>query len=321
VEVIKITHPHHFSKEQFKPMVIALGYFDGVHLGHRKVIDTATRIATEKGVKSAVMTFTPHPSVILKKVEKVEYITPLEEKIKIISDLQVDYLFVINFTSEFANLLPQEFVDQYLIDLGAVHVVAGFDYSYGKLGKGTMETLPFHSREAFNFTVVPKLESHDEKISSSLIRKNIKNGGLDTLPDLLGRFYTTTGFVIHGDKRGRTIGFPTANIDLHEDYILPPLGVHAVRIMVKGEWHEGVCNIGYKPTFNKEQTHRPAVEVHIFDFAHQIYGENVTIEWRKYLRTEQKFAGIDELVAQIERDKQNSLQYFENSKPKPCNLS
>jgi riboflavin kinase / FMN adenylyltransferase len=321
VEVLNITHPHQFSKEQFQPMVIALGYFDGVHLGHKRVIDTASRIAKEKGVKSAVMTFTPHPSVVLKKVKQVEYITPLEEKIKVISEQQVDYLFVVNFTSEFANLLPQEFVDQYLIGLGAVHVVAGFDYSYGKLGKGTMETLPFHSRQAFDYTVVPKLENHDEKISSSLIRKHIKNGQLNDLPELLGRFYTTTGIVVHGDKRGRTIGFPTANIDLNEEYILPPLGVHAVRMLVKGKWYEGVCNIGFKPTFNKEKSKRPSVEVHIFDFNDQIYGEYVMIEWHKYLRSEQKFAGIGELVSQIERDKQNSLLYFENSKTKPCNLS
>ncbi|MCM3600144.1 bifunctional riboflavin kinase/FAD synthetase [Robertmurraya korlensis] len=321
MEVLNITHPHQFSKDMFQPMVVALGYFDGVHLGHKRVIDTASEIAKEKGIKSAVMTFTPHPSVVLKKVEKVEYITPLEEKIKIISEQQVDYLFVVNFTNEFANLLPQEFVDQYLIELGAVHVVAGFDYSYGKLGKGTMETLQFHSRQAFTFTVVPKLESHDEKISSTLIRNHIKNGQLDTLPELLGRYYTTMGIVVHGDKRGRTIGFPTANIDLNEEYILPPLGVHAVRMHVNGKWYEGVCNIGFKPTFNKEKSNRPSVEVHIFDFDDQIYGEYVTIEWHKYLRSEQKFTGIDELVAQIERDKQNSMLYFENCKTKPCNLS
>jgi riboflavin kinase/FMN adenylyltransferase len=177
------------------------------------------------------------------------------------------------------------------------------------MGKGTMEILPFHSREKFTFTIVEKFTSGDEKVSSTRIRQYIKNGRTTELPELIGRFYTTAGIVVHGDKRGRTIGFPTANVDTMDEYILPPLGVYAVKIKIGEDWYEGVCNVGYKPTFNNDVL-KVSVEVHIFNFEKVIYGSEVTIEWHQYLRKEQKFSGIEELVKQIEKDKQNALEYF-----------
>jgi riboflavin kinase / FMN adenylyltransferase len=310
LEVIKLEFPLNIDKTQIPPLSMALGYFDGVHLGHQKVILEAKKQANQKGLLSAVMTFDPHPSVVLGKNEKhVQYITPLAEKINLIEELGIDYLFIVNFTAEFANLLPQEFIDQYVIDLNVKHVVAGFDFSYGRMGKGSMETLPFHSREKFTFTIVDKFTSGDEKVSSTRIRQYIKNGRTTELPELLGRFYTTAGIVVHGDKRGRTIGFPTANVDTMDEFILPPLGVYAVKIKIGQDWYEGVCNVGYKPTFNKDAL-KVSVEAHIFNFKKDIYGKKVTIEWHQYLRKEQKFSGIDELVAQIEKDKQNAIEYF-----------
>ena len=310
MEVIKIEFPLNIDKTQIPPLSMALGYFDGVHLGHQKVILEAKKQADQKGLRSAVMTFDPHPSVVLGKNEKhVQYITPLAEKINLIEELGINYLFIVHFTAEFANLLPQEFIDQYVIDLNVKHVVAGFDFSYGRMGKGTMEILPFHSREKFTFTIVEKFTSGDEKVSSTRIRQYIKNGRTTELPELLGRFYTTAGIVVHGDKRGRTIGFPTANVDTMDEYILPPLGVYAVKIKIGEDWYEGVCNVGYKPTFNNDVL-KVSVEVHIFNFEKVIYGSEVTIEWHQYLRKEQKFSGIEELVKQIEKDKQNALEYF-----------
>jgi riboflavin kinase / FMN adenylyltransferase len=312
LEVIKLNFPLNIDKTTLPPLSMALGYFDGVHLGHQKVIMEAKRQAEVKGYRSAVMTFDPHPSVVLGKTNKhVQYITPLSEKVKLVEELGIDYLFIVHFTLEFANLLPQEFIDQYVIDLNVKHVVAGFDYSYGRMGKGTMEILPFHSREKFTFTVVEKLTCGNEKVSSTRIRQYLKEGRTADLPELLGRFYKTAGTVVHGDKRGRTIGFPTANVETNEEYILPPLGVYAVKIKIDEIWYEGVCNVGYKPTFNKEAL-RVSVEVNVFNFDRDIYGKQVIVEWHKYLRKEQKFSGINELVAQIERDKQNAIQFFNN---------
>jgi riboflavin kinase / FMN adenylyltransferase len=314
VEVKMLDYPHQLKKSEIPPLALALGYFDGVHLGHQKVILEAKRFADETGLKSAVMTFDPHPSVVLKKNNGlVHYITPLKDKIKIIQNLGIDYVIVVHFTEDFANLLPQEFVDQYIIGLNVKHVVAGFDYSYGRMGKGTMETLPFHSRGEFTSYIVPKLVNGNDKVSSTLIRKRLAEGQTDQLPFLLGRYYTTSGIVVHGDKRGRTIGFPTANVDMDDDYMIPPLGVYAVRLKLNGEWLNGVCNVGYKPTFNKEATIKPSVEVHLLHFNGDIYGQKVEIEWILYLRKEQKFSGIEELVAQINKDKQNVLTYFDQN--------
>ena len=310
MEVIRLRFPFNNAIDEYPPLSMALGYFDGVHRGHQQVIFEAKKQAKDKGICSAVMTFDPHPSVVLGKTDnQIKYISPLTEKIKIIEELGIDYLFIIHFSVEFANLLPQEFIDQCVISLNVRHVVAGFDFTYGRMGKGTMETLPFHSRDKFSFSVVPKFAQGDEKVSSTRIRKLLKEGRTNELYSLLGRYYTTSGIVIHGDKRGRTIGFPTANVDLNDDYIMPPVGVYAVRMKVRSKWYAGVCNIGYKPTFNKDAL-LPSVEVHLFDFNENIYGEEVIIEWHLHLRNEQKFSGIQELVAQIERDKQNSLNYF-----------
>lgn len=311
VELIKLNHPHSYDKSDFPPMVMALGYFDGVHLGHQKVIKEAKKIAGRKGLKTAVMTFDPHPSVVLgRSVQHIEYITPLEDKIHVIQELGVDYLFIVHFTAEFAGLLPQEFIDDYIIGLNVNHAVAGFDYTYGKMGKGTMETIQFHSRGKFEYTVVSKLSAGGEKISSTLIRSALKEGRMDTIPSLLGRNYTTAGVVAHGDKRGRTIGFPTANIETSDEYLMPPTGVYAVRVLVRDRWHLGVCNVGFKPTFKEEKAKKPTVEVHIFDFSEDIYGETTVVEWHLRLRSEQKFSGIDSLVEQIGRDKQAALDYF-----------
>ena len=262
------------KREDLPPLAMALGYFDGVHLGHQRVIKGAIKAAEEMRLKSAVMSFNPHPSVVLRKTKAVEHLSPLDEKIRIMEDLGIDYFFIIRFTEEFANLLPQEFVDQYLIGLNVKHVVAGFDYSYGRMGKGKMETLPFHSRQQFSFTVIDKLQLGDEKISSTLIRQTIREGKMDLLPKLLGRFYQTSGEVVHGEKRGRTIGFPTANVNVNDEIILPPTGVYAVKLTVDGKKYHGVCNVGYKPTFHKEKGDHPTVEVFMFHFKGDIYGRN-----------------------------------------------
>jgi riboflavin kinase/FMN adenylyltransferase len=313
VELIKLNHPHDFEQGNFPAMVMALGYFDGVHIGHQQVIREAKKIADLKGLSSAVMTFDPHPSVVLgKSVQHIEYITPLDDKVRIIEEMGVDYVFVINFTSEFSSLLPQEFVDQYIIGLNVAHVVAGFDYSYGKMGKGTMETIQFHSRNQFDFTVVSRQATPaEQKISSTMIRSHLREGKVAEMPVLLGRFYSTSGTVVHGEQRGRSIGFPTANVQMNDDYILPPTGVYAVRITIGNQQHNGVCNVGYKPTFHSEKNDKPSIEVHIFNFDEQVYGQHVTVQWHMRIRNEQKFNGIEQLVAQIEKDKLEAMSYFE----------
>lgn len=315
MKIIELKHPHSINQQDLPPIALALGYFDGVHLGHQKVIKTAKDKADQLGINSAVMTFDPHPSVVLRKSNAhAACITSTKDKAEEIEKMGIDFLFIVDFTPSFAELLPQQFVDQYIIGLHVKHVVAGFDYTYGRLGKGTMETLPFHSREMFTQTVVEKVVENNEKISSTLIRELILNGDIDMLPTYLGRFYKTKGIVVHGEKRGRTIGFPTANVEHIAEYILPAAGVYAVYCKVSGNWYKGVLNLGYKPTFHDPSTVKLSLEVHIIDFSDSIYDEEVQVMWIKRIRSEQKFNSIEELIEQIQRDKEAAILHLETIK-------
>ncbi|MEC1581980.1 bifunctional riboflavin kinase/FAD synthetase [Bacillus subtilis] len=313
MKTIHITHPHHLIKEEQAKSVMALGYFDGVHLGHQKVIGTAKQIAEEKGLTLAVMTFHPHPSHVLgRDKEPKDLITPLEDKINQIEQLGTEVLYVVKFNEVFASLSPKQFIDQYIIGLNVQHAVAGFDFTYGKYGKGTMETMPDDLDGKAGCTMVEKLTEQDKKISSSYIRTALQNGDVELANVLLGQPYFIKGIVIHGDKRGRTIGFPTANVGLNNSYIVPPTGVYAVKAEVNGEVYNGVCNIGYKPTFYEKRPEQPSIEVNLFDFDQEVYGAAIKIEWYKRIRSERKFNGIKELTEQIEKDKQEAIRYLSN---------
>lgn len=313
MKVIEIKHPHSFTQDDFPELVMALGFFDGIHKGHQTVISSAKDMADRTNRKSALMTFDPHPSVMLgKKTAPIRYITPLEDKLAIIESLGMDYVFVIRFNEAFASLRPEQFVDQYIVGLHVCHVVAGFDYSFGQYGKGTMSAMPLYANGRFTQTIIEKQSLDHEKVSSTRIRKLLAIGDFSEFYRLVGRYYTTKGQVIHGEKRGRELGFPTANIEVSDIYMFPATGVYAVRIYIEGKWYRGVCNVGYKPTFHDEQPAFPSVEVHVLDFSDTIYGAEVIVEWYTRLRSEQKFSGLEELVRQIQMDKDNAQQYFRN---------
>ncbi|RBW69888.1 bifunctional riboflavin kinase/FAD synthetase [Bacillus taeanensis] len=314
MKTVYLNYPQTMNKGTLNDCVMALGYFDGIHLGHQKVINTAKNIADKEKLETAVMTFDPPPAVVLGHKPKMSYITPISEKEKLIRELGVDTLYIVRFTLSFANLTPQQFIDDYIIGLSAKHVVAGFDYTYGRLGKGTMETISFHSRGQFDHTIVHKVEEENIKISSTLIRECIQKGEVEVLPNYLGRFYYVKGIVSDGEKRGRTIGFPTANITLSEDYLIPKLGVYAVKMTVGNHTYTGVCNVGFKPTFHNEKPEFPTIEVHLFHFDQNIYKERVAVEWHKRLRDEKKFSSVEQLVAQIGADKEQALHYFSMNK-------
>lgn len=312
MEVLHLKYPHQLIQNG-GPYSLAVGFFDGVHLGHQKVIQSAIDHAKALQCKSAVMTFDPHPSIVLGgRNEKVFYITPLEQKIEKIRALGVDTLFVVNFTSDFAKLTPEDFVQYFIKDLHVEHVSAGFDYSFGAFGKGNMELMKQLAGDDFGVTVVEKLEQESDKVSSTRIRQALKNGDMEQAHMLLGRAFEVPGIVVHGDKRGRTMGFPTANVQHSEGSFVPSTGVYAVRILVQNEWHDGVCNVGYKPTFNDPNNKQLSIEVHIFNFDKNIYGEKVVVGWYHRIRSEQKFNGIQELIAQIEKDKQSAVEFLKS---------
>ncbi|ANU10563.1 riboflavin biosynthesis protein ribC [Planococcus antarcticus DSM 14505] len=312
MEIIHLSYPIHVKpNHETGPLSLALGFFDGVHKGHQRVIGDAIEQAHQKKVKSAVMTFDPHPSLVLGgRKEEVFYITPMQQKMEILEEMGIDYCFIVRFTSEFAKLTPEEFIKFFVKGLHVVHVTAGFDFSFGSKGKGDMALMKQVGEGHYGVTVVDKQEDGDEKISSTRIRELLKQGGVEQVCYLLGRPFRVIGTVVNGDKRGRTIGFPTANVEPELGAVVPSRGVYAVKIQVQGQFHNGVCNIGYKPTFNNPDIKKQVIEVHIFDFDKSIYGEMVEVEWHERIRDEQKFSGIDELKAQIQRDKLTAKQFF-----------
>ncbi|MFP8781714.1 riboflavin biosynthesis protein RibF [Planococcus plakortidis] len=312
MKIIHLSYPHEMKAQEQGPLSMAIGFFDGVHKGHQQVIGTAIDKAQAGGMKSAVMTFDPHPSLVLGgRKEEVFYITPLGQKMEILQEMGVDICYIVRFTSEFAKLSPEQFIEHFIDGLNVKEVVAGFDFSFGYKGGGNMALMESHGNGRYQVTTVGKIEAENEKVSSTRIRHLLKDGLVEPVHHLLGRPYRISGTVVNGDKRGRTIGFPTANVEPELGTFVPKRGVYAVRIEVQGAYFDGVCNVGYKPTFNNPDVKNLVIEVHILEFHKSIYGEKVVVEWHKRIRDEQKFSGIDELKAQISRDKDTAKRYFE----------
>lgn len=311
MQVVHFKYPYQLDIDPSTSYSLAIGFFDGVHKGHQAVIEHAIEQAKTLNVKSAVMTFDPHPSIVLGKGnKKIFYITPLALKLEILEEMGVDTTFVVQFTSDFAKLSPEEFINQFIRKLNVKHVTAGFDFSFGAYGKGDMNLMKQLADGDFGVSVIDKQIEGEDKISSTRIRKCLVDGDMETVQKLLGRPYAVPGIVVQGDKRGRTIGFPTANVQSAEGSFIPAVGVYAVKILVQNKLYEGVCNVGYKPTFKNPDDKELTIEVHILDFNKNIYGEEVKVYWYKRLRNEQKFNGIEELKAQISRDKDRAIEYF-----------
>lgn len=306
MKIIKIHHPYQPSEIIQEDIVLILGFFDGIHKGHQKVIKTGVRIAKEKGIKSALMTFNRHPAFVYRRFdpEYHYYLTPMKRKEKLIKELGVDVLYEVEFTSSFGSLPPQEFVDQYIVGWNAKAVVAGFDYTYGKADVANMNNLEQYAKDRFEIFKVEEQDESNLKISSSRIRQTILDGKLSKANELLGYLYETSGFVIHGDARGRTLGYPTANVLSDPEVFMPKIGVYAVKLQVDKIWYDGMASIGYNPTFGYRKN--ISVEVHLFDFKKEIYGENVRIKWVKYLRDEERYESKEALIDQLKQDEIDS---------------
>jgi len=310
MRTIELTYPHSLVLGEMRETVCAIGFFDGIHKGHQQVIQTAVKKAKDKNMESAVITFHPHPSVVLKKgVQHVKYITPLREKQELLQKLHVDKLYIIKFNKELSTLSPQDFIDHFIIGLNIKHLVAGFDYSFGHKGQGNMNNIHEFTRNQFTYSTIEKVELGQEKISSSRIRELLQIGKVDEANALLGRPLKLSGIVIKGDQRGRELGYPTANLDIHEDVLLPKPGIYAVKVIYKNETYEGMANIGTNPTFTEDRQDL-SIEVNIFDYNNDLYGEELQVEWYKFMRTEEKFTSADALITQMELDEKNIRAYF-----------
>ncbi|WP_301108641.1 riboflavin biosynthesis protein RibF [Sporosarcina sp.] len=307
MKVYKLRYPDQLQIEPGHAYSLAVGFFDGVHKGHQEVITAADETASQLGIETAVMTFDPHPSQLFSG-KNVGYITPLAEKIRLLEDLNVDALFIVSFDWDLASLSPRQFIDTFIKGLDVKHVTAGFDFTFGMKGSGTMKDMKELSDGMYGTTTIEKVTfAGEEKVSSTKVRQLLGDGGVEKAAELLGRPFRTSGEVVHGEKRGRQLGFPTANIHMEEDVIVPANGVYAVRCLIEEEWHAGVCNMGVKPTFHDPKHRLPTAEVHLLDADLNLYGKQVAIDWLFRIRSERKFDSLDALKEQIGKDKQTAL--------------
>ncbi|TXL67723.1 riboflavin biosynthesis protein RibF [Cerasibacillus terrae] len=310
MRTIELKYPHILSDSILPETVAAIGFFDGIHKGHQEVVQTAISKAKEKNMESAVITFHPHPSVILNKSkENVKYITPIRQKQEILQQMDVDRLYIITFNEELSGLSPQHFINHFIIGLNIKHIVAGFDYTFGHKGKGNMSNIGDYTKGKFTYTTISKVEDDAEKVSSTRIRKLLKTGQVDKINALLGRPLSLYGTVVTGSKRGRTIGFPTANLKVEEEIQLPKPGIYAVKIKYKNKTYEGMASLGTNPTF-PEDKYRLSLEVNIFDYNNDLYGEELQLEWHQYIRDEVTFSSVDALIEQLKDDEKVIRTYF-----------
>lgn len=303
-------------KNKYPATVIALGTFDGLHLGHTDVINTARDYAERNGLKLAVFTFSNHPLALIRPDLVPVRIISAEEKIKLLESFGVDYLINIPFTEDFAALSPDEFLDR-LACFNYRCLVVGENFTYGFLGSGKTETLERSGRKiGFDVIVRPLVKMNGNVVSSTGIRNLIQAGHIEYANRMLGRAYAITGKIVHGEQRGRKLGFPTANIELlHGEMAVPAPGVYAVTVSIEGSIYEGMGNIGNNPTFNDVEHAR--LEVNLFNCSGDLYGKTMSVQFHKYIRAEKKFSGVEELCRQIEEDKKAIKTYFLNKKQLP----
>lgn len=303
-------------KNKYPATVIALGTFDGLHLGHTDVINTARDYAERNDLKLAVFTFSNHPLALIRPDLVPVRIISAEEKIKLLESFGVDYLINIPFTEDFAALSPDEFLEK-LACFNYRCLVVGENFTYGFLGSGKTETLERSGRKnGFDVIVRPLVKMNGNVVSSTGIRNLIQAGHIEYANRMLGRAYAITGKIVHGEQRGRKLGFPTANIELlHGEMAVPAPGVYAVTVSIEGSIYEGMGNIGNNPTFNDVEHAR--LEVNLFNCSGDLYGKTMSVQFHKYIRAEKKFSGVEELCRQIEEDKKAIKTYFLNKKQLP----
>ncbi|WP_323615605.1 bifunctional riboflavin kinase/FAD synthetase [Erysipelothrix rhusiopathiae] len=281
-------------------LAACIGYFDGLHRGHQILINEAKKIAQEFNYETALITFDPDPWTVIHNKSHVKHLTPIKEKVRIAESLGIDYLITIEFTKDLSKLSPLEFIEKILVPLNVKTLICGADYKFGYRGEGSVDDLEELGHYYFDTHVVPLDHVNEQKIGTTAITQAILNGDVQQANDLLGRLYSISGFVVGGQHRGREIGFPTANMDVVDEYVIPKQGVYAGFVEVKGIMYQSVINIGHNPTFNT--TEHLSLETYILDFDEDIYGEVIKQSFVKRLRDELKFDSIETLVEQMHRD-------------------
>lgn len=302
--------------QRLKPLrhpILAIGVFDGVHLGHQYLLRQALHRARRKQGQAIVMTFFPHPVHVLRPKVPHPLLTTLSERLELLEKLGVDVCMVVHFTKKFSRLSPKEFFDRFILDLvRPKEIFVGDDFRFGYERSGHLEFLKkIGGRFGMEVHIVPSLHKDNLDISSSLIRRLIAEGKLREAQKLLGRPVTVSAPVQKGDRRGKALGFPTANLHPRK-VVLPPTGVYLTRVYLDGATHPAMTNVGVRPSFAR----RPApvhVEVHILDFHRRIYRKILTVEFLRKIREEKKFSTVDHLIRQLEKDEKKIRRLLASS--------
>ena len=285
--------------------VITIGVFDGMHSGHIALLQQTVELAKKSGNESILLTFSPHPRIVLnQEPEKLRMLTSLDEKINIISNIGIDNIIILPFTIKLASLSAEQFIEKYLVNkLKISQLVIGYNHRFGKGGITIDKLTELSEKYGFSIYQFPVLQTHNGCPSSSKIRNLLLDGEIQEANKLLGYNYIISGKVTDGKKVGRSLSYPTANILLNEPLkLLPPKGVYACFVKIKGKIYRGMTNIGIRPTVNN-QNDKPSIEVHILDFNDDIYSENIELQFVVRVRDEIKFSNTDKLKEQIDKDK------------------
>jgi riboflavin kinase/FMN adenylyltransferase len=299
---------------EFKNSVVTIGTFDGVHLGHQKILNKLKNEANDINGESLLFTFYPHPRmVIFPESHNLKLIQTIDEKIESLREFGLDNLIIYPFTKEFSRLTAFEFVRDILVDkLKVKKLVIGYDHQFGRNREGDIEFLR-ETANIFDFEVIEiSAEEIDEvNVSSTKIRNSIIDGNIARANEFMGKPFQVQGKVVQGKKLGREIGYPTINLQLNNEHKIMPLdGVYAVQVQIAGSKHFGMMNIGINPTINNRDKAEKKHEVHLFDFDQNLYDENVIVLFRKFIREEKTFDNLDALKLQIQTDEKNIRKYF-----------
>ncbi|AOC94898.1 Riboflavin biosynthesis protein RibF [Flavobacterium anhuiense] len=296
-----------------KKTILTLGTFDGVHIGHKKILERITQNTENGKYESLVLTFFPHPRMVLQEKSEIRLLNTIDEKIKLLEATGIENLVVHPFNESFSRLTAEEFVRTILVEKFQIQkIIIGHDHRFGRNRTANIDDLiAFGIEYGFEVEQISAEEIQDVSVSSTKIRKALNEGNMALANEYLGYSYFLNGTIVKGKQLGRTIGFPTANIHIEEDYkLIPKIGVYVVRAVVNNETVFGMMNIGFNPTVNGE---KQTIEVHLFNFDKDIYDQNIEVSLLHYIREEQKFSSVDALKAQLDQDKINSLAFINSS--------
>ena len=305
------TSTTHFSPST--KTIITIGTFDGVHIGHKKILQKVVAEAKKNNLTSAVLTFFPHPRFILNQNSDLKLLNTIEEKKALLNSTELDALLIHPFDQEFANLSAEEFVKKILVDqLKISKIIIGYDHRFGKNRAADINDLiQFGTKYNFEVEQISAQELNEIAISSTKIRTALNEGNINLANNYLGYLYSFSGKVIKGKQIGRTIGFPTANIEIQEPLkLLPKNGVYIVKCLINNQVVNGIMNIGNRPTVNGTSQ---SIEVHLLNFDKDIYGLEITVKMIDFIRNEQKFENLDQLKSQIQNDKIQAIKFFNNT--------